>query len=382
TKDREKGAGDFIMNKLIKRCADMGVEILTEHSASEFIRDEKGQITGVIADDPGGKTVISCSACLIATGNLAGSPLLEKAVPEYAGAFKRRTPHRLPSSNGDGVIMAEKAGIPVDYDSICVAYLGPMSMPAEPQLMAQEHRGEALNVNLEGKRWCNETFRGEEATWALLRQPKCTYYSIMDSTILNQEPLPPARILKDPMGGRNVGAGVPDPNEKENTERTFGPFGGHFMPRIEPDTEELKRISELKGGHLAIADSLEELAEKLGIDKDEFTATIKRYNSLCAKGHDDDFFKPAKFLMPIEKAPFYAFNFHMATDGAFGGLAVDENMQILGAEGPVKGLYAAGDTTSGRFINQGGEKKQIVNDLAWAFASGYLAGENIGVAIR
>ena len=46
-----------------------------------------------------------------------------------------------------------------------------------------------------------------------------------------------------------------------------------------------------------------------------------------------------------------------------------------GGGGLVEGFYVVGDFASGRFINQGGVKVQIINDLAWAFASGFLAGE-------
>ena len=56
----------------------------------------------------------------------------------------------------------------------------------------------------------------------------------------------------------------------------------------------------------------------------------------------------------------------------------NENMQVMGGSVPIKGLYAAGDTTGSRYINRGGEKIEIINDMTWAIASGYLAGENIG----
>ena len=44
-----------------------------------------------------------------------------------------------------------------------------------------------------------------------------------------------------------------------------------------------------------IADTPEELAEKLDMDKDVFAATIERYNALCDAGNDEDFGKPAEF---------------------------------------------------------------------------------------
>jgi fumarate reductase flavoprotein subunit len=366
-----------VMQKIKDRCTELGVEILTEYAATEFIMGDGGKITGVIASDPGGKTIFDCKVCLVATGNLNCSSLLARCVPDYARALHRRSAHRMPSATGDGVLMAEKAGIPVDYASICVAYLGPMAVPVEPQLSFQR-RGETLNVNLNGERWCNETFGGGNVTWLLRQQPQSTYFSIMDSKIVSMETLPSVRILKDDRDGRNVAAGVPDPNGTEPVGQNFEDFGSPGMSRVKTDLKELKRIAALPGKHLIIADTIEELAVKMGVDKDVFAATVKRYNELCAKGHDDDFFKPAKYMLTVEHGPFYAFNFHMATDGGFGGLAVNENMQVMGGSVPIKGLYAAGDTTGSRYINRGGEKIEIINDMTWAIASGYLAGENIG----
>ena len=319
-RDREVGL-TTVMKKITDRCKELGVEILTEYGATEFIMGDRGEITGVIARDPGGTTIFDCKYCLVATGNLNCSTLLDRHVPDYAHALHRRTAHRKPSDTGDGVLMAEKAGIPIDYDSICVAYLGPMAVPVEPQLSFQR-RGEALNINLNGKRWCNETFRGLDITWLARQQPQSTYFSIMDSKIVSMDSLPPARILKDDMGGRNVVAGVPNPDEKEPVGKRVEDFGIPGMARIKTDLNELKRIAALPGKHLIIADTIEELAVKMGVDKDVFAATVKRYNELCAKGHDDDFFKPVKYMLTVEHGPFYAFNFHMATDGGFGGLAV------------------------------------------------------------
>ena len=42
----------------------------------------------------------------------------------------------------------------------------------------------------------------------------------------------------------------------------------------------------------------------------------------------------------------------------------------------IRDSYVTGDFASGRFLNQGGVKVQIINDLAWAFASGFLAGSH------
>ena len=65
----------------------------------------------------------------------------------------------------------------------------------------------------------------------------------------------------------------------------------------------------------------------------------------------------------------------MATDGAFGGIKVNADMQALSASGGVvDGLFVTGDAASGRHISLGGIKKQVLNDMSWALASGFIAG--------
>jgi len=370
-----------VIKKLIDRCTELGVEILTEYAATDFVMGDRGEISGVKAKDPGGTTFFSCKYCLVSTGNVINcGPLMQRCCPDYAQALIRRVGHRLPSNSGDGVVMAEKAGVPIDYKSVCITYIGILQDPFAGFSTSGAARGDALFINLDGKRFVNETFADGDYydfTWITRKQPKNTFYLVMDSKVLAAEPVPPVTI--DPSlnrGGRNVEGGVPDPNEKESKTNTSKPYEQQKSP------EELQKIAAMSDRHVVIADTLEELGEKMGVAPKTFVATVKRYNELCAKGHDDDYFKPAKYMLPVEKGPFYALNYFLAMDGANGGLAIDENMQVMGHDGPVEGLYAAGDTTGSRFTNHDGERIEIVNDMTWAVASGFLAGRNIGKLLK
>lgn len=380
-----------IMHRLIDKCGELGVEILTEHTATEFIMGDRGEIAGVKAKDPGGTSIFDCKYCLVSTGNVINcDPLIARCVPEYANALRRRSGHRLPTNTGDGVLMAEKAGIPVDYKNVCITFTGANSSLAEMELRAFDQMGEALHVNLEGRRWVNETYIQIDVENGflpvLLRQPRCMFYNVMDSRIVSMDPMPKASILTagNP-GGRNVEGGVPDPDEKEKTSGNAAPVpaGMASMPgEKKPAIKDLERIAAMSGRHVVIADTLEELADKMGVDRKTFVATVKRYNGLCAGGRDDDYYKPKKYMLPIEKAPFYATSHFLSMDGAVGGLALNENMQVMGKNGPIENLYAAGDTTGSRFINRGYERIEIINDMSWAAASGFLAGENIGKRLK
>jgi len=134
----------------------------------------------------------------------------------------------------------------------------------------------------------------------------------------------------------------------------------------------------VKGGRYKFkADTLEELADQMGVNRKNFIDTVKEYNKSCERGADQHFFKRKDTLVPINKPPYYAFIGTLMTDGAFGGVQVNPEMQAYKRNGGlVEGLYVTGDFTSSRFINLGGVKLQVINDLSWAFSSGFLAGTN------
>ena len=91
-------------------------------------------------------------------------------------------------------------------------------------------------------------------------------------------------------------------------------------------------------------DTLEELADELGIPYDKMKASIDRYNELCDRKCDTDFGKPAKYMHKIEKAPFWGARKHIRVSAGVSGVITNENAQALKSDGtPVPGLYCAGN---------------------------------------
>lgn len=98
------------------------------------------------------------------------------------------------------------------------------------------------------------------------------------------------------------------------------------------------------------ADTIEELAEKIGVPKDNLIKTIDHYNELCDKGVDEDFGKPAYRLSKVETAPFFAARFAQQGSHTMDGLIIDADMRVLDKDmKPIPGLYAAGDN-SGAYL--------------------------------
>ena len=91
------------------------------------------------------------------------------------------------------------------------------------------------------------------------------------------------------------------------------------------------------------ADSLSVLAQKTGLPQKTFLETVERYNSLVYNQHDPDFGRT--FLAnTLVQPPFYAVLTYAINLISFGGLKVNENLEVLHHNGqPIKGLYAAGE---------------------------------------
>lgn len=104
------------------------------------------------------------------------------------------------------------------------------------------------------------------------------------------------------------------------------------------------------------ADTLEELAEKIGIPAENLAATVARFNEFVAKGVDKDFGRGDEAydrafsggeppLVTIDQGPFHAAAFGISDLGTKGGLRTDTAARVLDKSGdPIPGLYAAGNT--------------------------------------
>ncbi|QNG20481.1 FAD-binding protein [Rhodococcus triatomae] len=104
------------------------------------------------------------------------------------------------------------------------------------------------------------------------------------------------------------------------------------------------------------ADSLEELAEQIGVPADALVESVARYNKMAEKGVDEDFGRGdepydrafaggGSPLVPIDQGPFHAAAFGISDLGTKGGLRTDTSARVVDASGtPIPGLYAAGNT--------------------------------------
>lgn len=109
--------------------------------------------------------------------------------------------------------------------------------------------------------------------------------------------------------------------------------------------DKLKLMSDYnKAGYFLSADTLEELAGKIDVDKEAFLKTLKDYQAYSAAGKDTEFGK--KISDPIDTGKFYAVLVTPSLQTTHGGVKVDDAARAISTKGTViPGLYAAGSTS-------------------------------------
>ncbi|MDE8701358.1 FAD-binding protein [Adlercreutzia equolifaciens] len=96
------------------------------------------------------------------------------------------------------------------------------------------------------------------------------------------------------------------------------------------------------------ADTLEELAEKMGVPADAFVETVTTYDADAKAGADSTFAKDPEYLVAVGEAPYYGFKLSSLIVNTNGGVRVDHDCRVIDQNAqPVNGLYAAGLTISG-----------------------------------
>ena len=341
-------SGTWIKNAMLKAipAQKLDVEILTKHAARHLITDETGRVTGVIADDPGGQTKITAKAVVLATGGLGRS---DEKLQKYFGFFDVERPvsrFSVPTDTGDAIDMLQELGVEPDVSQMNISLFGPAHHPYSYCLYRIHESAKAMNVNLNGKRWENEEDNFFMGRFHIGGNPNEVSWGIFNDDVLDEV----------------AHEYINDPTLAEEK---------HIYELYRQDLEEELNYEKPP---VYKADTIRELAEKIGIDPDTMEETLNRYNEFCRKGADEEFSKNPKFLRPMEKGPYWGIYGQRFSEGAFGGLRVDGMCRVCREDGTyIPGLYGVGDATSA--VQRNGELA-VVSELTWATASAFRSAEN------
>ena len=104
---------------------------------------------------------------------------------------------------------------------------------------------------------------------------------------------------------------------------------------------------EIEKGWIVKADTIEELAEKLGRDPAALRAEVDHFNAMVDAGADADFGRDITTMAKIENGPFYAIEEVPAMPACSGGARRNIKGQVLNWDNePIEGLYSAGELGS------------------------------------
>ena len=322
------GGADAIVNMLLTDAVAGGCEVYFETPAKQLTTDEDGRVTGVIAQDKDGNYIRfrAEKGVVMSTGDISGNPEMMKDLSPAALSANSCLNEHAWLETGDGIRMGLAAG----------AQLGETPFPCTIHMMAWSmFTMHFLSVDRKGVRYMNEDTWTQGRTMTIIRRdPKHPWaWIVMDGDWMKQA----AETMH--LGGGIAWDFVFRPLNSTNYDLTAAIANNGIQDALD------------QGGDVAVqADTLEELADLMGVPRENFIATIARYNELAEKGHDDDFGKRPEFMAPLVKPPFTAVKCGGSLLNAIGGLEVNTDLQVITQERePIPGLYAIGNCMSGLY---------------------------------
>ena len=348
-----RAAGPMI-RKMTERAKELGTEILLETPAVSLIT-EKGKVCGAKAVDKDGNGIeVRGKAVIVATGGFGNNKeMLKEEFDLNLG--EDFFPFQIPGITGDGLRMMWEVGAEKFGANIEAIYQIPDNL--NWFLLDAVLRQPNLMINQLGDRFMNEGDMGNTtyAGNALHLQPGNYGYCIMDEGILKE-----------------YKKNGPDIVDIVHPAEAFIAFDGQAAQAVEQGY----------AGYIE-AKTVEELAQKLGIDPEKLQDTIDEYNEMCANGVDTKFHKPQKFLHPITgKGKYLVGKYYLAAYGTVGGVRINKYCEVLDKnQMPIEGLYSAGSDANTIY----GDSYNFTlpgNTMGFAINSGRMAGESVAEYIR
>jgi len=312
------GSGAGLVTALYTAAEKHGIEIRYDSMARDLVQDSSGAVVGVKVRGPEGLSTLRARSIILACGGFESNPEWRARYlgPDWELARVRGTRH----NTGDGLKMALDLGAaPFGNWSSCHAVAWDQSAPPFGDRVVldnfQKHSYTlGIIVNLEGKRFVDEGANLRNLTYAkygreIMKQPHRTAVQIYD-----QKTVPLLR-----------------------------------------DEYRIRQVTKVQ------ADSIEQLADRLGIPPEQLAATVREFN---AAGQPTEF-QPARldgkrtegitppksnWAMPIDTAPYVAYVTTTGITFSFGGLHISRDAEVLDTTGrAIPGLYAAGEMVGGLF---------------------------------
>lgn len=304
-KEPHQNLGDV----LIKSATDNGCEYYFNTHAEQLVGSAADGVTGVIATDADGRHIQfnAKKGVVLATGDISGNQEMVDCWAPIKNYANESAYVPQGANSGDAILMTKWIGG------------GISKSPAAPMIhqFTIQTRGyqctafflSMLAVNSDGNRFMNEMPFEPYITDARMNSKGNVAWSILDS------------------------------NYAEYVTKQFPEGYESMLENIPGELEE--RVAD---GEVFKADTLEELAELIGVSADNFTAAVEGYNGMADKGEDTQFGVVTDWLSPVREAPFYAIPIFASNLAVAYGVHVNDDSQVCTDDDqPIAGLLAAGN---------------------------------------
>lgn len=285
--------GQYLVDGLVRNVEEQGIPLFVNANVKE-ITQQDGKVSGVkvVLNDTEEKT-ITAKAVIVATGGYGANP---EMITQFRPDLKGYVTTNQVGSTGDGITMIEKlGGVTVDMDQIQVH---PTVQQEKSYLIGEAVRGEgAILVSSEGVRFYNEMDTRDKVTAAINALPEKSAYLVFDSGVKSRA----------------------------------------------------KAIQQYeKMGFVIQGDTIEALAEAMGVPEDALAKTLETWNAAVQGKNDAEFGRTTGMDYDLSGAPYYAIKIAPGIHYTMGGVKINTNTEVLNKDGnPIPGLFAAGEVTGG-----------------------------------
>jgi tricarballylate dehydrogenase len=313
------GGGEGLIADHTRVAGELGVQVRYGHRATELCV-ENGRVVGVAVETARGRKVIRAESVILTAGGFESDPTWRR---EHLGeGWENAKVRGTPYNTGDMIAAALEVGAAKGGDwSTCHSVQWDAFTPTNESnreltnRLTRQSYPLGIIVNTEGKRFLDEGADFRNYTYAkygkeILKQPGSVAYQIFDATL---------------------------------------------RPMLRTEEYDMPGIS------VATADTVEELATKIGVDPRSLARTVEDYNASIDRtvdldptvkdGRKADTTPPkSNWAAPLEAGPFYAYGVTCGITFTFGGVKADTHGRVLDADGKrIEGLYAAGEMLGGLF---------------------------------
>ncbi|QIZ76285.1 FAD-dependent oxidoreductase [Ferrimonas lipolytica] len=319
-----KGIGNAaLVPAMEKEARAQGVDIHYKTPSVQILRDEQGNTVGVIAGKKGKYTKFNTSKVIIATGDYASNREMMQRYDPFALQADAQIYFPNKCNTGDGMIQAMQAG-------------GAMQQHEPHAAVIHLEAGAAsygfLHVNANGDRFKNEDVNTQSKSCTKELQPDGIAWTIYDRDWADQVK---SQVDANLAGGLFYG-------------QMWQPWGKGFNKEVEIETQ----AAHINDGKVVVANSIAELADKMGVPAKQLEQNVARYNELYELQNDVDYGKRKELLTPIGKPPYYAGKLASTVLTMCGGLSTDSSLLVRDENRKsIPGLYVVGAAQGEFFAN-------------------------------